>query len=113
MIEIMESLLKSGKWVLVSMQVSNSSVNAETLKKIHDIFNQIKESEKAFAILKDYLLLTLDEQAIFIDQIVAFNPHDAIKVELHSNGLLYGTHNELLLDHVILPILDKYLNGQK
>lgn len=110
MIEIMETLCKNGEWKLLAMEVSNSSVNEETLIQIKSIFNQIKKNDSEFSMLKDYLFWALDEGSIFIDQISAYNLKEATTVEVHSNGLIYGDNNQLILDSVILPLLNRYLN---
>ncbi|MTV19175.1 hypothetical protein [Staphylococcus delphini] len=110
MIGIMEYLSKHEKWVLTGMEISDPSVDEETLMQIKTIFHKIRGNRNDFSLLKEYLFWALDEGSIFIDQISAYNLKESINIEINSNGLLYGNNNKIILDSVILPLLNRYLN---
>jgi len=109
MIEIMEEVRKKEGWILVDMEVSDPSVDEDTLTNIKTIFKQITENKNDFSVLKEYLFWALDEGSIFIDKISVFNTLESINVEINSNGLIFGD-DKSVLDSVILPLLNRYLN---
>jgi hypothetical protein len=68
MIDLIEKALFD-KWTLLNVNISDPSVDAETLNEIHGIVTSIKADKLNFLNLKSYLDWALDEGSIFIDSL--------------------------------------------
>lgn len=110
MLKILEKVNGSRNWEIINMEITDPTIDEETINEIKLIFNQIKNKEKDFTLMKDYLFWALDDGSIFIDKIILYNTEANVSEEVYSNGLIFGQNNELIFLDIIKEILNGYLN---
>lgn len=110
MLKILEKVNGSRDWEIINMEITDPTIDEETIDEIKLIFNQIKNKEKDFTLMKEYLFWALDDGSIFIDKIILYNTEANVSEEVHSNGLIFGQNNELIFMDIIKEILNGYLN---
>ncbi|CAM3959735.1 hypothetical protein [Staphylococcus xylosus] len=110
MLKILEKVNGSRDWEIINMEITDPTIDEETINEIKLIFNQIKNKEKDFTLMKDYLFWALDDGSIFIDKIILYNTEANVSEEVYSNGLIFGQNNELIFLDIIKEIMNGYLN---
>lgn len=110
MLKILEEINLLDDWEMVDIEINDPTIDKETIDEINLIVKQIKNKERDFNLMKDYIFWALDEGSIFIDKISIFNTKLKIHGEINSNGLIYNENNEMIMNNVIKKIVEDYLN---
>lgn len=113
MVELIEKALFD-KWTLLNVNISDPSVDAETLNEIHEIVTSIKTDKLNFLNLKSYLDWALDEGSIFIDSLKFTKEIDNTYqiCEVHSVGVIFGQAKDLMYYQLLEKLIEDYLNGK-
>lgn len=110
MLKILEEINLMNDWEMVNIEINDPTIDKETIDEINLIVRQIKNKERDFNLMKDYIFWALDEGSIFIDKISILNKKSGIYGEINSNGLIYSENNDIIMNNMIKKIVENYLN---
>lgn len=113
MIELIEKALFD-KWTLLAINISDPSVDVETLNEIREIVTSIKTDKSNYLNLKSYLDWALDDGSIFIDSLkfVKKINNSYQYCEIHSVGVIFGPAKDVMYSQILKKLIRDYLNGK-